>query len=163
MKVPGAAPGERGTLAAYRLLERIPLGLGRAVFSRGMRLAAPYFISIPASVVSAAPGRAEARMSDRPWVRNHLGTVHAIAICNLAEMTMGVVAEATVPTDQRWIPKGMTVSYEAKARGEMHAVAQLELPAEIGAGSEVGVPVTVTDPDGQVVVTAEIRIWITPG
>lgn len=161
MKLPNAAPGERSTLAAYRLFEKVPF-LGRRVFSGGMRLAAPYFSTVPVVAEAVEAGRAEASMGARPWTRNHLGTVHAIALCNLAEMTMGLVAEATVPTSQRWIPKGMTVSYEAKARGTMHAVAELELPAEIGDGSEVPVPVTVTDDEGLEVFTAEIRIWVTP-
>lgn len=157
-------PGERGTLAAYRLAERVPFGLGRTAFSAGMRLAAPYFLSIPATVVAAEPGRAEVRMRDLPWVRNHLGTVHAIALCNLAEMTMGLAAEATVPDSHRWIPKGMTVDYKAKARGTMHAVATLELPEPLpasGTGSEVPVRIPVTDADGAEVFDAEIRVWVT--
>lgn len=158
------APGERTTLAAYRLAERVPFGLGRLAFSGAMRLAAPYFLSIPATVVSAEPGRSEVKMRHLPWVRNHLGTVHAIALCNLAEMTMGLAAEATVPTTHRWIPKGMTVGYEAKARGTMHAVATLELPDPMPSadgGVELPVPVSVTDDEGTEVFTAEIRLWIT--
>lgn len=157
-------PGERTTLAAYRAAERVPFGLGRAAFSGAMRLAAPYFLSIPATVLAAEPGRAEVKMRDLPWVRNHLGTVHAIALCNLAEMTMGLAAEATVPTSHRWIPKGMSVEYRAKARGTMHAVATFELPDPLpgaGAGEELPVTVAVTDHDGTEVFSAEIRIWIT--
>lgn len=162
----GREPGERTTLAAYRAAERVPLGLGRAAFSGAMRLAAPYFLSIPATVLAAQPGRAEVKMRDLPWVRNHLGTVHAIALCNLAEMTMGLTAEATVPTSHRWIPKGMSVEYKAKARGTMHAVATLALPeplpaAGAGEGTEVPVTVRVTDDGGSEVFSAEIRIWIT--
>jgi len=129
-----------------------------------MRIAAPYFVTIPATVEAAGQGRAEVRMRHMPWVRNHLGTVHAIALCNLAEMTMGLAAEATVPTTHRWIPKGMTVDYKAKARGTMHAVATLTLPEPLptsGSGEEVPVAVSVTDDDGAEVFTAEIRIWVT--
>ena len=129
-----------------------------------MRLAAPYFVTIPATVEAAGPGRAEVRMRHMPWVRNHLGTVHAIALCNLAEMTMGLAAEASVPTTHRWIPKGMTVDYKAKARGTMHAVATLKLPEPLpagGSGEEVPVTVSVTDDEGAEVFTAEIRIWVT--
>jgi hypothetical protein len=45
------------------------------------------------------------------FVYNHLHTVHAIASCNAAEIAMGMMMEATVPTSHRWIPKAMTVRY----------------------------------------------------
>lgn len=166
LSLPAAEPGARRTLTAYRLAERVPFGLGRLAFSGAMRLAAPYFLTIPATVEAAGPGRAEARMRELPWVRNHLGTVHAIALCNLAELTMGLAAEATVPASHRWIPKGMTVDYKAKARGTMHAAATLTLPAPLpsaGGGAEVPVLVSVTNDDREEVFTAEIRIWITEG
>jgi acyl-coenzyme A thioesterase PaaI-like protein len=146
----------------YRRAERLPFGIGRALFSRALQVAAPYFLSIPASIESAEPGRATARMRHLPWVRNHLGSVHAIALCNLAEMTMGVVAEATVPATHRWIPKGMTVNYTAIARGTMHAEALLDLPELGDDGVEVPVRIGVTDDAGTPVFDAEIRIWITP-
>lgn len=150
-------------MAAYRITRSLPLGLGEAIFSRVMRVAAPYFLTIPATVESAEPGRAVARMSDRPWVHNHLGTVHAIALCNLAELTMGVCAEATVPTSHRWIPKGMSVAYKSKARGTMHAIARLELPPTLPpAGVEVPVTIAVTDRADLEVFSAEIQIWVTP-
>ncbi|HKJ35043.1 MAG TPA: hotdog fold domain-containing protein [Solirubrobacterales bacterium] len=158
-------PGERTTLAAYRLAERVPFGVGRLAFSGAMRLAAPYFLSIPATVVSAEPGRAEAKMRHLPWVRNHLGTVHAIALCNLAELTMGLAAEATVPASHRWIPKGMTVAYQAKARGTMRATATIDLPEPLPRsgeeGAEVPAAISVRDDAGTEVFSAEIRLWIT--
>jgi hypothetical protein len=45
------------------------------------------------------------------FVYNHLHTVHAIASCNAAEIAMGMLMEATVPTSHRWIPKAMNVQY----------------------------------------------------
>ena len=117
-------------LAVYRRLE--PLPLGREVFSQAVRFAAPYFRTIPAAVESAEPGLVVARMKHHPWVRNHLGGVHAIALCNLAEFAMGVLAETTVPPSHRWIPKGMYVEYLARASGTMRAEARLDLPAELG-------------------------------
>jgi acyl-coenzyme A thioesterase PaaI-like protein len=96
-----------------------------------------------------------------PRVRNHLGTVHAIALCNLAEYTMGAVAEATIPPSHRWVPKGMTVAYLEKARGTMHATARLELPAELADKQELPVEISVRDGEGTEVFTATIIIWVT--
>jgi hypothetical protein len=47
----------------------------------------------------------------RFFVYNHLHTVHAIASCNAAEIAMGMLMKATVPTSHRWIPKAMNVQY----------------------------------------------------
>jgi acyl-coenzyme A thioesterase PaaI-like protein len=146
-------------MSMYRTLERVPLG--RQLFSRIYQLGAPYFLTIPASIESVEPGVAQARMWHAPWVRNHLGTVHAIALCNLAEFTMGAVAEATIPETHRWVPRGMTVAYKAKARGTMHATATLTLPEPLGDRVEVPVEIAVLDNEGVVVFTATIEIWVT--
>ena len=146
-------------MSMYGTLERLPLG--RQLFSRVYQAAAPYFLTIPASINSVEPGVATASMLHAPWVRNHLGTVHAIALCNLAEFTMGAVAEATIPSTHRWVPKGMTVEYLAKARGKMHAEATLVLPAPLGDRVELPVEISVRDSDGLEVFTATIRIWVT--
>jgi acyl-coenzyme A thioesterase PaaI-like protein len=138
-----------------------PLPLGKRVFSLAYSAAAPYFLTIPAHIGSVQAGRATAAMAQMPWVRNHLGTVHAIALCNLAEYTMGAVAEATVPATHRWVPKGMNVEYLAKARGRMHATATLSLPEPLLDRQEVPVVIAVADDAGQIVFTADIRIWIT--
>lgn len=159
MSGPGAEKPS-ATFSLFRRIEQLPLG--HSIFSRLYQLRVPYFLSIPASINSAEPGRATATMRHWPWVRNHIGSVHAIALCNLAEMVMGIVAEATVPAGYRWIPKGMTVNYTAIARGTMHAEALLDLPALGEEGVEAPVRIGVLDDAGAQVFDAEIRIWITP-
>ena len=146
-------------MSAYRTLDRVPFG--RRVFSVAYQFAAPYFLTIPARITDVEPGAATARMAQTPWVRNHLGTVHAIALCNLAEYTMGAVAEATIPPTHRWVPKGMTVEYLQTARGTMHARAVLELPEPLADRIELPVEISVSDDDGTEVFTAVIRIWVT--
>lgn len=158
----GSPPHAASTSLLWRLwqaTEKLPLGHHLA--SQVLRSAAPYFRTIPATVEHVEPGSASARMRHWPWVRNHLGTVHAISLCNLAELTMGAAIEATLPPTHRWVPRGMEVTYDALARGTMHAVATVDLPADL---DRVGLPVhvEVTDDDGQVVFTARIDLWITP-
>lgn len=146
-------------LSAYRRLERVPFG--RSLFSQGYRFAAPYFRTIPARVETVEPGRAVATMWHAPWVRNHLGGVHAIALCNLAELTMGAVAEATVPGTHRWIPQAMEVEYRAKAKGRMRCTATAALPAPLDERQQVDVAITVADEGGTEVLSGTIRIWVT--
>lgn len=72
---------------------------------------------------------------------------------------MGVMAEATVPKQSRWIPKGMNVEYTAKAGTDIRCVAKMN-PADWQPG-EQSVEVKAYDTDGVVVVDGTIRLWIT--
>lgn len=146
-------------LRMYRMAERLPLG--RRLFTNVFQRVAPYFQTIPVLVETIEPGRAVVTMRDRRAVRNHLGTVHAIALCNLAELAMGVTAEATIPVTHRWIPRGMEVEYLAKARGTMTATSTLSLPANLDDKVELPVTIAVSDKTGAEVFRAVIRIWVT--
>lgn len=146
-------------LAAWRKAAAMPMG--KWMFTRYFQRVAPYFRSIPAQIDSVEPGRAVVHMADRGSVRNHLGTVHAIALCNLAEMTMGLVVEASLPATHRWIPKSMTVHYLAKARGTMTATGELQLADPLPERSEVVVPIVVRDRAGTEVFRADIQLWVT--
>ncbi len=56
---------------------------------------------------------------------NHIGTVHAIAMCNMAELAGGTMTEVTVPSTHRGFPKAWTVEYLKKAETDLIAVAAL--------------------------------------
>ncbi|MBB5852672.1 hotdog fold domain-containing protein [Amycolatopsis umgeniensis] len=148
------------TYAMWNRLAGKPVG--KQLFSAAMCLRVPYFRTVLPSVRELRPGRCEVT-SPKWWgVYNHIKTFHAIAACNLAEIAMGMLAEATVPTTHRWLPKGMTVSYVAKAETGLRAVAELpELPEFGDESFELPVPVTITDTNGKPVVTATITIWVT--
>ncbi|MBE1159137.1 hotdog fold domain-containing protein [Dyella acidiphila] len=148
-------------LSLYQRITRWPAG--HWLFSRAVCLRAPYFATIAPRFVVLAPGRCEVRMRDRRRVHNHLGTVHAIALCNLAELSAGTMAEASMPPGMRWIPKGMSVDYLAKAIGSMHALATPDAAAvESAAGYEWPVTVRVSDAAGQEVFRARITMWLSP-
>ena len=136
---------------------------GRWLFSRLVCLKAPYFASISPRVERLEPGRCEATLRHRRRVTNHLGTVHAIALCNLAELTGGLATDASLPPSMRWIPRGMEVEYLKKAVGTMRAVAT---PAEPVVAADQGyvlpVDVVVTDPAGEAVFRARISMWLSP-
>jgi acyl-coenzyme A thioesterase PaaI-like protein len=148
-------------LSMYQRLSRWPAG--RWLFSRAVCLRAPYFATIAPRFIALEPGRCEVRIRDRRRVHNHIGTVHAIALCNLAELSAGVMTEASLPSTMRWIPKGMTVDYLKKARGTMHAVATPDVAiVESSAGYELPVTVSVRDPRGDEVFRARIAMWLSP-
>lgn len=143
----------------YGAFEGLPLG--RGVASRLYRTAAPYFLSVPVRLDHLEPGRAEASMRAVPWTRNHLGTVHAIAQCNLAEYVMGALAEATIPASHRWIPRGLNATYNAKATGRLRATATVDLPAELTDRQEIPVDVRIRNAQDVEVATITIPIWVT--
>jgi acyl-coenzyme A thioesterase PaaI-like protein len=149
----------------YRMWKRLaPRPGGTRIFSAAAMVRVPYFASIVPHVRRMEPGYAEVSVPKWFYVYNHLGTVHAIASCNAAELAMGMLMEATVPTSHRWIPKSMTVQYLEKATTSLTAQARLDPPDfdAITDGVDVVVPVSVFDDAGTEVVHAEITTWVTP-
>lgn len=148
-------------LALYQRFRRLPAG--GWLFSRAICLKAPYFAGIAPRITVLEPGRCEATMRHRRRVQNHLGTVHAIAMCNLAELVAGVMVDASLPDGMRWIPKGMQVDYRRKAMGTLTARATPAAPIVAATeGYELPVAVDIVDVGGEVVLHAAIRIWMSP-
>lgn len=135
---------------------------GKWLFSRVICWKAPYFGSIRPYFQSLEPGRSIVTMSKRRAVTNHIGTVHAIAICNLAEIAAGTMTEATVPRSHRWIPKGMTVEYLRKAETDLTANATIEPIPEFNGSFALPVEVDVVDSHQKTVFRATISMWISP-
>ena len=139
------------------------LPLGARVFSYAFSQKAPYFATIRPRFTVVEPHRAELVIRKRRGVHNHIGTVHAIALCNGLEAAMGALAESTVPRGQRWIPKGMEVAYTAKADSDITCIAETgpeQWLADAGEGYDVAVRVRGVRTDGTVVVEGEIRLWV---
>src|SRR5690606_41374833 len=74
----------------------------------------------------------------------------------------GMMTNVSIPAGARWIPKGMTVEYLAKAKTDLTAVASGEGVDWSSAGDKV-VPVVVTDTEGKTVVTAQITMNVKLG
>jgi len=143
-------------LKPYNRLKMLPLG--KWLFSKGVGLRAPYFSSIRPSVQEYRAGHAEVRIADRRRVHNHIGTVHAIALCNLAELCAGLTIDSLMPEHLRWIPQGMTVRYVKKAQGTITGKCSLE-PDDIQEGAVI-VPVSAFNPQGELVFEARIDFYV---
>ena len=159
-----AGGGEHGAALALRLWRRLGgSSPGRWLFSRVLCLKAPYFGSIAPQVQALQAGLCVADLRQRRKVQNHIGTVHAIALCNLAELCAGLVTDVSIPADMRWIPKGMTVRYLAKARGRIRATARPAAPPVSTAEPyDLVIEVSLKDERGVEVASADITMWLTP-
>jgi acyl-coenzyme A thioesterase PaaI-like protein len=147
-------------LSLWRWARRIPAG--ERVFSYLVARRAPYFGSIKPRFTVIEPHHVELVVPDRRRVHNHLGTVHAIALCNGLEAAMGALAEASIPPDKRWIPKAMQVAYTAKATSDITCIAETDPLAWSADDPDVPVRVHGVRDDGVVVIEGVISLWVTP-
>ncbi len=146
-------------LKPYNRLKNLPFG--KWLFSKGACIRAPYFSSISPYVREYRTGYAEVSIADRRRVHNHIGTVHAIALCNLAELCGGLVIDSQMTGNLRWIPQGMTVRYIKKAQGRITGKSSLK-PEDVKEGSVI-VPVNVFNPQGELVFEARIDFYVSRG
>ena len=143
----------------YNRVNRLPAG--STIFSMLFSHKAPYFATVRPRFNELRPNYAELTIKKRRGVQNHIGTVHVIAICNGLEAAMGALAEATVPQHKRWIPKGMEVSYAAKATSDITCIAETDPAAWTGDDPDLPVRIRGLREDGTVVVEGVIRLWVT--
>lgn len=147
---------ENRTLALYNRLIKYPFG--KKIFSKMVSRIAPYFATINPYISELKPNQCTCIIKKKKKVFNHIKTVHVIAICNGLEMAMGVMAEASIPKHLRWIPKGMSVDYTAKAGSDIRCVAQVN--ASDWQPGDMAVNITAFDENNKVVVQGKITLWI---
>jgi len=144
------------TLSLFQRLSKFPLG--NAIFSKGVTLYAPYFANIHPLVVDLRPGYCETRIKDRRSIRNHIGSVHAGAMCTLSELVGGLAVDVSIDPNLRWIPKEMTVRYMKKARGTLTGICSLD-PTLLAPG-DLSLPLEIQDGAGETVLEAMIVFYI---
>ncbi|MHC8287427.1 hotdog fold domain-containing protein [Pseudomonas sp. XS1P51] len=130
---------------------------GPQAFSKMACQMAPYFSTINPLVTALRKGFATVLVPFAKDITNHLGTVHAIALCNAAELAAGMMTDVSIPEGARWIPKGMTVEYLAKAKTDVTAVADGSAVDWTTEGDKI-VPVDIHDVEGKKVFTARITM-----
>jgi len=138
-----------------------PLPMGKWLFSQGIGHMAPYSGSVGALVDELRPGYARLQLRDRRKVRNHLNSVHAIALMNLGEMATGLALMAAMPDDARGILAGLSMDYHKKARGLLTAECNCEAPSS-SERREYEVIGEIKDESGELVATARARWLIGP-
>jgi acyl-coenzyme A thioesterase PaaI-like protein len=160
--IPRTSGVERGANEMLRRWQRLSARPGgKLLFSIGVGRMARYTGTIRPRVLELAPGYARVRMRDRAAVRNHLRSVHAIALMNLAEVTSGLAMLAGMPDDARAIITNLAIAYKKKARGTL--VAECETtPPDTTERREYNLEAVIRDEEGDEVARATARWLVGP-
>jgi acyl-coenzyme A thioesterase PaaI-like protein len=121
------------------------------MFSLALGLLAPYSGNIGARVEEIRPGYARVRIKDRRRLRNHLRSMHAIALVNLGELATGLAVLSTLSADMRGIVLDIQAEYLKKARGRITAIAEFELPPLLQNDTACKVEACLQDQSGETV------------
>lgn len=142
------------------------LPAGRWIFSRLFGWFVPYSGSIGATVQDLGPGYCRITVRDRRALRNHLRSIHAVALVNAGEMTSGLAMTLALPSDIRGIVTGLAAEYPKKARGLLTATARVTVPPVDALPVDHQVNTVITDQTGDIVCRVS-TIWrlarVTPG
>ena len=130
-------------------LEGLPFG--RRLFSLALGWVAPYSGTIRAYVEEIRPGYARVSLRDRRRVRNHLHSIHAIALVNLGEIATGLAVLSTISTNMRGIVLDIHAEYIKKSRGKITAIAEFKLPGSLANNTPCQVEATLRDQSGETV------------
>lgn len=129
---------------------------GKQLFSNLIKLKVPYSGTIGAQVEELSDGHARVTLRDRRAVRNHLNSIHAIALVNLGELTTGLAVFHRLDGRAKGIVTDLRIQYVKKARGTLTAECDIAIP-EIVAKLQLDVPGVIKDAGGEVVA----YVWAT--
>jgi acyl-coenzyme A thioesterase PaaI-like protein len=144
---------------AWRLMRGLPGG-GHLMGQLVGRMA-PYTGTIRPEVLALEPGYARVRMQDRRAVRNHLKSVHAIALMNLGEVATGTAMLVGLPDEARAIIVHLGMDYLKKARGPITAECRAPVPTSVEK-QEYALTAELTDSSGVRVARAHARWLVGP-
>lgn len=134
---------------------------GRRLFGLLLGRMAPYTGTISPRVLELRAGYARVEMHDTRAVRNHLRSVHAVALMNLAEVASGLAMTYGLPADARAILTGLSMEYLKKGRGTLTAEAEVEVP-RTNERREYALESEIRDAEGEVVARAVARWLVGP-
>ena len=133
---------------------------GKWLFSKSVASRVPYTGTIGARIEELEPRRSRVTLRDRRRVRNHLDSIHAVALMNLGELASGLALLAALDDDRRAILVKFETSFVKKARGTLTATGRVDESVDLRADGEFTVSADLEDEAGDRVaaVTATWRV-----
>ena len=136
--------------------------LGRRFFNFLLARTVPYSGTIGAQVLSLENGLVKIALKDKRKIRNHLNSIHAIALANLGELASGLAMMSTIDSSTRAIVVNLEIEYLKKARGELLAVGRANTPDTITTRIENIVEAEITDSEGDIVSKLKVHWLLSP-
>jgi acyl-coenzyme A thioesterase PaaI-like protein len=147
-------------LGLWRRLVHLPGG--RWLFGQLIGWGIPYSGSIGAKVRLLEPGHCILLLRDRRGVRNHLRSIHAVAITNAGELASGLAMTTALPLGTRAIVTKLSTEYLKKARGTIVVECRVVDPPRPSVPMEVLVEATLTDAEGDLVARVQAMWRVAP-
>ncbi len=147
-------------LQLWSVLKAVPGG--GMMMGRLIGRMAPYTGTIRPEIDTLEVGYSKVHMRDRKKVRNHLRSVHAIALMNLGEVTTGTAMMVSLPEGARAIPVHLAMDYVKKARGTITGECSCAVPSSTER-KEYEVTALLKDKSGDVVAKCYAKWLVGPG
>lgn len=147
-------------LQLWSVLKSVPGG--GVMMGRLIGRMAPYTGTIRPQIEALDVGYSKVRMRDRKKLRNHLRSVHAIALMNLGELTTGTAMMVSIQAGTRGIPTHLAMDYVKKARGTITAECTCVVPSS-SERKEYEVIALLKDKSGDIVAKCYAKWLVGPG
>ena len=134
---------------------------GKSLFSFLVGWVVPYSGTVRPEILEIKPGYSKILMKDRKSIRNHLNSIHAVALMNFGELTSGLAFNAGLPENARGIVTHLSIDFFKKARGVLIAECQCK-PPSTNAEQEMDVYVPISNAAGEEVARVAARWKIGP-
>ena len=155
---PPVSPGQR-VLALWGSLSPLPFGPSLFMFAFGRSV--PYSGALGARVRRLEPGHVQLELADRRGVRNHLDSIHAVALVNLGELASGLAMTTALPAGVRGIVLGIDARYLKKARGTLSVDCEVAVP-EVRESTDFDVHAEIRDLSNDAVARITVRWRLGP-